>query len=239
VLGVFDSRCRPFIVRFFSLHGRVDQKSESIIPASSVSRSATHKQNAAETVVTLRRHPQQLPKRKTCGRDGYPIFPKESKLLFLFLFNLVRFTWAMIFEMLSRVYGVPKQVGVEVKKIFLILAEKNKMRSPQTLPHGGGGSIRGWRKQPGENFFYCLCFLCLFHWLPWMRKLLLCRYIHTRVDIDCAGRRAKPIAHSNIYGRTTRVTQSSKNCGECSTPWLWKLYTYTHTHAQVVVAVVG
>jgi hypothetical protein len=44
----------------------------------------------------------------------------------------------MIFEMLSRVYGVPKQVGVEVKKIFLILAEKNKMRSPQTLPHGGG-----------------------------------------------------------------------------------------------------
>jgi hypothetical protein len=45
----------------------------------------------------------------------------------------------MIFEMLSRVYGVPKQVGVEVKKIFLILAEKNKMRSPQTLPHGGGG----------------------------------------------------------------------------------------------------
>jgi hypothetical protein len=47
----------------------------------------------------------------------------------------------MIFEMLSRVYGVPKQVGVEVKKIFLILAEKNKMRSPQTLPHGGGGVL--------------------------------------------------------------------------------------------------
>jgi hypothetical protein len=57
----------------------------------------------------------------------------------------------MIFEMLSRVYGVPKQVGVEVKKIFLILAEKNKMRSPQTLPHGGGGfysrvAETTWRK---------------------------------------------------------------------------------------------
>lgn len=125
----------------------------------------------------------------------------------------------MIFEMLSRVYGVPKQVGVEVKKIFLILAEKNKMRLPQTLPHGGGGfysrvAETTWRK------FLLLPLLFVFISLVAMdaETIVVSLYTYTRRYRLWDGRRAKPIAHSNIYGRTTRVTQSSKNCGECSTP---------------------
>jgi hypothetical protein len=168
------------------------------------------------------------------------LFSRKNRSFYFFFFLILSVLRERWFSKCFPVFtACPNKSGSKLKRFFLFWQRKIKCDHLRPSHTGGGGSIRGWRKQPGENFFYCLCFLCLFHWLPWMRKLLLCRYIHTRVDIDCAGRRAKPIAHSNIYGRTTRVTQSSKNCGECSTPWLWKLYTYTHTHAQVVVAVVG
>ena len=193
-------------------------------PAAWVDRPHTNKTRPGETVLTPRTPTtKQFPKRKTCGRDGYRLSLRRSRIIsksvfflsFFFsisvvlFFNVVRFTWAMIFKWIP-CFTVCAQIRRKrlKKKVFFFKKEKKKCdhrHSLKTLPLGGreGGLkflfSRSWGLQStttaenSKNFpflfllllFFCVYFCSLLLWfgpqLPWMRKLLLCRYTHTSI----------------------------------------------------------